>query len=601
MSTISSRLFARARRSSLVDPTWTGTDVSQLPEPPAGWSTVDDATVAASYWNTVGTLAVGGLADIDQAGAVFPRWRECAVSVWFGVGDRWVLPQSSATQQTRLGGMPVLETKVRVGSHGDDVTMRTWADEPGDGLGRVVVEVENTASEAVTMAVAIQPYALTSPGTLGSLRVSGQRVVADGLPLVEFERQPADGATAVMPESLFAALEARLAAAAPGVEGLEVSAADNASASIVVAFPLVTSAKHRFFVVDGREDASVAAAPVEHVVSGWQTHLSSAAEITLPTVPKHLPVSAIAGLTMATPGIGSEIVALAASDMGLGWVARQHLVDLLISVSRGQVSRARLADIGIVVARLSSRFDIQHDEMTPFVDAAITCLAEVLESDLAEHDRVDAVAAIRMVAGAEAAADAERLVPKKRKSELTQAALLRTTDQASANTYVQAAGAHDPTRIARSMVERARGRDTRDFVVPMRASAGATWRWSERVTADGAAEGDGDSITSRAALLIGMSELLVCSSLSGLDLVPGFTQDWLGRNLEARNLVTRSGVLSFALRWHGERPALLWEVVPHGTEGQEFVITCSAIDPLWSTGAVSGEVLLDFEAPAGTS
>ena len=48
----------------------------------------------------------------------------------------------------------------------------------------------------------------------------------------------------------------------------------------------------------------------------------------------------------------------------------------------------------------------------------------------------------------------------------------------------------------------------------------------------------------------------------------------------------RAGPVSFAVRWHGERPALLWEA-PSGTE-----LRTPALDPAWSSTAGSGEVLL---------
>ena len=56
---------------------------------------------------------------------------------------------------------------------------------------------------------------------------------------------------------------------------------------------------------------------------------------------------------------------------------------------------------------------------------------------------------------------------------------------------------------------------------------------------------------------------------------------------------------SFALRWHGERPALLWEVIPgSGVDptgsGPQF--TAPGLDPSWSATGWTGEALL---APMG--
>jgi hypothetical protein len=53
----------------------------------------------------------------------------------------------------------------------------------------------------------------------------------------------------------------------------------------------------------------------------------------------------------------------------------------------------------------------------------------------------------------------------------------------------------------------------------------------------------------------------------------------------------RAGTLSYAVRWHGARPALLWDAPP-GVE-----LRASALDPAWSSSAVAGEALL-AEPPA---
>ncbi|MEO8363983.1 MAG: hypothetical protein ABI570_06350 [Ilumatobacteraceae bacterium] len=64
---------------------------------------------------------------------------------------------------------------------------------------------------------------------------------------------------------------------------------------------------------------------------------------------------------------------------------------------------------------------------------------------------------------------------------------------------------------------------------------------------------------------------------------------WLGVDLEAHSLMadaTRS--VSCALRWHGEHPALLWEVV--GPPGLH--LSAGRFDPTWSSNESTGETLL---------
>ena len=44
--------------------------------------------------------------------------------------------------------------------------------------------------------------------------------------------------------------------------------------------------------------------------------------------------------------------------------------------------------------------------------------------------------------------------------------------------------------------------------------------------------------------------------------------------------------MSYAIRWHGERPAVLWE-----QDGPPVVLTSPSIDPAWSSPDRSGEAL----------
>jgi hypothetical protein len=61
---------------------------------------------------------------------------------------------------------------------------------------------------------------------------------------------------------------------------------------------------------------------------------------------------------------------------------------------------------------------------------------------------------------------------------------------------------------------------------------------------------------------------------------------WFGESLDVHDAPTRSGAVSYAIRWHGERPALLWES-PAGVR-----LSIPGLDPTWSTDAVRGEALL---------
>lgn len=74
----------------------------------------------------------------------------------------------------------------------------------------------------------------------------------------------------------------------------------------------------------------------------------------------------------------------------------------------------------------------------------------------------------------------------------------------------------------------------------------------------------------------------------GCLLVGGIPTAWLGNNFEVHSVPTGpTTTVSYAVRWHGERPALLWE--QHGDPA--VMLSAPDIDPDWRSDAVSGEVL----------
>lgn len=86
------------------------------------------------------------------------------------------------------------------------------------------------------------------------------------------------------------------------------------------------------------------------------------------------------------------------------------------------------------------------------------------------------------------------------------------------------------------------------------------------------------------------SQLVALRRNGTIDICPrGIDESWLGVNFECHKLMaTPQHVISYAVRWHGERPALLWDI--DGPTGLRVV--ASAIDPSFSSTDIRGEALL---------
>ncbi|HYD09429.1 MAG TPA: hypothetical protein VEA78_04950, partial [Acidimicrobiales bacterium] len=82
-------------------------------------------------------------------------------------------------------------------------------------------------------------------------------------------------------------------------------------------------------------------------------------------------------------------------------------------------------------------------------------------------------------------------------------------------------------------------------------SASPTWTWGE------------DERAAASELLTLARDLLVRETDDGLALLSAVPDPWLGQGFEVHGAPTHGGTLSYAVRWHGERPALLWELDPH--------------------------------------
>lgn len=74
-----------------------------------------------------------------------------------------------------------------------------------------------------------------------------------------------------------------------------------------------------------------------------------------------------------------------------------------------------------------------------------------------------------------------------------------------------------------------------------------------------------------------------------IEMLPAVPEVWFGQPIDVRGMVTGLGTLSFSVRWHGDRPAVLWERTGGPDEAE---LICPGLDPSWSSRARSGEALL---------
>jgi hypothetical protein len=117
-----------------------------------------------------------------------------------------------------------------------------------------------------------------------------------------------------------------------------------------------------------------------------------------------------------------------------------------------------------------------------------------------------------------------------------------------------------------------------------------------------------DLLVARASTVSGMSsiapELLRCvrallaweaTDADEVVLLAELPDAWRGQPIDVHDVPTRAGLLSYAVRWHGERPALLWSAPPGVT------VSAPGLDADWSSDDRDGEALLAPAVPRGSA
>jgi hypothetical protein len=155
------------------------------------------------------------------------------------------------------------------------------------------------------------------------------------------------------------------------------------------------------------------------------------------------------------------------------------------------------------------------------------------------------------------------------------------------------APATTPRAVAAAAVAATRAGADASAVWALLRRASATWTWSDPERW----RGDDGLVTAR--LLEAVGRLLVTDGPDGLALVPWLPPEWRGLGWEVHDLPTRWGRLSYAVRWHGERPAVLWDLGPAGLPVPgDPVVSAPGLSTTWASTDRRGEALLDPVPPS---
>lgn len=551
----------------------------------------------------VGTVDAGVLATVDDAGTVRPRGADWVLDWWIGAEDRWHHPGvEAAVRQQALAAAPVRETAMRV--PGGDVVQRVAGVQATVGGRRgpaVLVEVENRTAVPVALALVVRPLVLDGPGRVVSAGVAGPVVTVDGRPAVLLDR-PASRAVAgtCRAGAEGGTVAERLVAGEDAVPPLSREDRDG-RAELAVVVPLAHTATVRVLLpvgpVDG--DASWEAPGVDAVVAGWGRHRDDAPRLTLGE-PGWTDAAAWAGslLSLAGPDeVGAALDRELEGRDGTAAVraaavaevlARSGADDALLPVARGLAAAQGL--------RGRCRLGDRSDGSVALLWAVAGVFSGPRAEAAAEELLAPAAVAVRRV---RTRGPGDGVAPTSAAAALRAVApgLVRVGQPEVAADALAAAAAVDgdhpagPVAVAGSRGPVAIALAARELLARGDASAPAAVRELWEGAEDRLPAGDVSELAVRLAALFDLAAL---DDAAGAALLPAVPVSWWGVPMEAHGLRTAWGAVSWALRWHGDRPALLWEVAPAQGLGADPAPTISAtgLDPDWRGTGWEGEALL---------
>ncbi len=482
---------------------------------------------------------------LDHAGGFAPAETDIVVDWWIGGDDRWYFPSKESTiRQRRLGPGPVIETAMRIPS--GDAVHRCYAVSSPKGSA-TIIEVNNASPVPVALAIAVRPYGIDgTPTGNHSVMLDGQSIVVDGTVVVELPRRPNE-AQAEAETDLFARLVNGNALTGP-------TTASGGNANIVVLYPLPHTTTLRF-VIPGPEGAVPQHLPeLEKVQSGWATLLEPGGRFVFPDA--GLGERADAARVRVLGGAVDLPDRVADLEPGAG----RLLEALAVSGSARECSYA----LGALSASFPVRLHHAPGAAAAIVAGAARAAAMIGDAEAAESLLEPLMQITHLVErSGDRPAAAEAL------GGLSQ--LLRLIGQFEAS-----------AEVARSIPA---GLAMSDLPVDLAAltvlseSASSAGSWGD------------DDLEPAVRFWLGARRQLIDDSLDAIAMLPQFPTAWRGGNFEIHRAATVAGPLSFAIRWHGARPALLWDLEANDA-GSSVALSCPGLDPTWTTTERRGETLL---------
>lgn len=471
---------------------------------------------------------------VDQYGRVQVDGSSWTLETTLAAGARWVAVSESDRVSQKMVAPGVLETTIQTPS--GPVVQRVAAGIV-DGEPVAVVEIENTAGVAIAVGLAVRPLALDARGFIGEGHADRTGFVMDGRERVRFQTAPA---AVISTDGAHGDVLAHLPEPHDGTAS-STSKCRSGGAQVAAVWPLPHTATLRVVVELAGPTAARAAVPsTADINRGWSAHLKQGMRVDVDDieVAEHLSTAARSVLTLWPEVEDSPSAVLAMSELGFGRDAGR-LFDLL----------ERCDDDGAVMRSLArwSQLGEQSHQL------------EDLERILGRLAQAAHVVAAQggSLAGPQWLNDAL----------VTLGGRLHQIEQPDVADRVQS------------------------FTVEVQPIQGAADLHAGLIRdIDKRGVWPTAQMQMAAQYVRAVRALVIDDSGGEMNVLPEIPRLWRGRTIDVFGLPVANGQLSFGLRWHGPRPALLWEatLAPEAP----FVLRAPGVDADFETHDRQGEALL---------
>ena len=480
---------------------------------------------------------------VDQYGRVQIDDETWTLDLTLAAGARWVAVSAADRVSQVIVGPGVVETTVQTPS--GPVVQRVAAGVV-DGEPVIIIEVENTGGVAIAAGVVARPLRLDGRGFIGEASADASGITIDGHHRVRFETVAAAVATS---DGAAGDLLQQLPNADDGTTS-SASKCRSGGAQAAAVWPLPHTAILRIVVELVNVTSPHAAVPsTSDINRGWEAHLNQGMRVDVDEIDiaKHLSTAGRTVLTMWPDIADTPSAILAMSEMGFGRDAGRLFEQL-----------ERCDDDGAVLRCLArwSQLGEQHHQLED-LDRILGRLAQAAHAVAKQGGTL---------AGATWLDDAF----------VTLGGRLHQIDQPDVAERVQgfSATVQPVDGAADLLAELTKEIDKR-----------GVWPTSQ--------------MRNSAQYARAVRALVVEDSGTQVHVIPEMPKLWRGRTLDVFGLPIANGSLSFGLRWHGPRPALLWEAIL--APEAPFALRAPGIDADFESHERQGETLLADPGWASTS